>query len=163
MNKEQEFSSLYKEYAPGILKLCLGYTGDATIAEDYVQDTFITVWNNMEKFRRDASWSTWIYRIAVNICLADLRKKKQVTIKLEPDHFSHLRDQPDNKEQQVQLLYGCISKLPETDRLIITMVLEDKEYSEIASIIGITQNNLGVKIHRIKKELTEIFNQYEGF
>jgi RNA polymerase sigma-70 factor (ECF subfamily) len=65
-----------------------------------------------------------------------------------------------NKEQEVQLLYKCISQLAQTDRLIISMVLEDTPYEEIASIIGITENNLRVKIHRIKKQLTEIYNRH---
>jgi RNA polymerase sigma-70 factor (ECF subfamily) len=58
-------------------------------------------------------------------------------------------------------LYKCISKLAETDRLIITLVLEDKPYEEIADITGITENNLRVKIHRIKKQLSEIYSSYE--
>nr|MBA2500252.1 sigma-70 region 4 domain-containing protein [Chitinophagaceae bacterium] len=67
------------------------------------------------------------------------------------------------KEQEVQLLYKCVSQLAEADRLIITMVLENKSYPEIAAITDISENNLRVKIHRIKKQLTEIYNRYERF
>lgn len=160
MNQQEQFTALYKEYATGIKKLCLGYTGDAALAQDLLQETFIAVWNNMQKFRADSKWSTWIYRIAVNTCLTQLRKKKETLVDIENSHFVMLPDDINTKEQEVQLLYKCISQLPETDRLVITMVLEDTPYEEIASITGITENNLRVKIHRIKKQLTEIYNSY---
>jgi len=160
MNQQEQFTALYNEYAAGIKKLCLGYTGDATLAQDLLQETFIAVWNNMQKFRAEAKWSTWIYRIAVNTCLTQLRKKKETLVDIENSHLVMLPDDINTKEQEVQLLYKCISQLPETDRLVITMVLEDTPYEEIASITGITENNLRVKIHRIKKQLTEIYNSY---
>ncbi|RYF91182.1 MAG: RNA polymerase sigma factor [Chitinophagaceae bacterium] len=161
MNQQEQFTALYNDYAPGIKKLCLGYTGDAILAQDLLQDTFIAVWNNMQHFRADAKWSTWIYRIAVNTCLTQLRKKKDTIVDVENSRFAMLPDDNSNKEQEVQLLYKCISRLAETDRVIITMVLEDTPYEEIAGITGITENNLRVKIHRIKKQLTEIYNSHE--
>ncbi len=160
MNQQEQFTALYNQHAAGIKKLCLGYTGDATLAQDLLQETFISVWNNMQKFRADSGWSTWIYRIAVNTCLGQLRKKKDTILDIENSQYVMLPDDVNTKEQEVQLLYKCISKLPETDRLVITMVLEDTFYEEIAAITGITENNLRVKIHRIKKQLTEIYNSY---
>ncbi len=162
MNQQQEFTNLYNEYGEGIKKLCLGYTGDAVLAQDLLQETFIAVWSNMQKFRGDAKWSTWIYRIAVNTCLTHLRKKKDTLMDIENTSLSMLSEEVNTKEQEVQLLYKCISRLQETDRLIITLVLEDKPYEEIASITGITETNLRVKIHRIKKQLTQIYNSYAG-
>ncbi len=162
MNQQQEFTNLYNEYGEGIRKLCLGYTGDAVLAQDLLQETFIAVWNNMQKFRGDAKWSTWIYRIAVNTCLTHLRKKKDTLMDIENTSLSMLPEEVSTKEQEVQLLYKCISRLQETDRLIITLVLEDKPYEEIATITGITEVNLRVKIHRIKKQLTQIYNSYAG-
>lgn len=160
MNKQQDFTQLYNEFGEGIRKLCLGYTGDAVLAQDLLQETFITVWNNMDKFRGESKWSTWIYRIAVNTCLSHLRKKKDKLIDIENSPVALISDETNTKEQEVQLLYKCISQLQEADRLVITLVLEDKPYDEIASITGITEVNLRVKIHRIKKQLTQIYNSY---
>ena len=159
--QSEAFTALYNEYAEGIHKLCLGYTGDAALAQDLLQETFIRVWNNMEHFRRDAKWSTWIYRIAVNTCLSWLRKKKSPLVDADNPRLALISEEINTGEQQIQLLYTCISRLAETDRLIITMVLEEKPYDEIAEITGITENNLRVKIHRIKKQLSEIYNSYE--
>ena len=160
MNQQEEFTNLYNEYGEGIKKLCLGYTGDAVLAQDLLQETFIAVWNNMQKFRADAKWSTWIYRIAVNTCLTHLRKKTATLVDIETTSLAMLPEDVNTKEQEVQLLYKCISQLQQTDRLIITLVLEDKPYEEIASITAITEANLRVKIYRIKKQLTEIYNSY---
>lgn len=157
------FTELYKKYAGGIRKLCLGYTGDAAMAQDLLQETFIRVWNNMQHFREDATWSTWIYRIAVNTCLTWLRKKTIPLVNADHATMALISDDTHTDEQQVQLLYTCISRLAETDRLIITLVLEERPYDEIADITGITENNLRVKIHRIKKQLSEIYNSYERF
>ena len=160
MNQQEQFTNLYNEYGEGIKKLCLGYTGDAVLAQDLLQETFIAVWNNMQKFRGDSKWSTWIYRIAANTCLAHLRKKKDTVMDVANSALAMLPDEVNTTEQEIQLLYKCISRLAETDRLIITLVMEDKPYEEIAAITGITANNLRVKIYRIKKQLTEIYNSY---
>ncbi len=160
MEQQQQFTNLYNEYNEGIKKLCLGYTGDVVLAQDLLQETFIAVWNNMQKFRGDAKWGTWIYRIAVNTCLTHLRKKKEKVMDVENSSFAMLPEDVSTKEQEVQLLYKCISQLQQTDRLIITLVLGDKPYNEIADITAITEANLRVKIHRIKKQLTEIYNSH---
>lgn len=159
--REQQFTALYEEYSGSIRKLCMGYTGDAVLAQDLLQETFLRVWNNMERFRGDAKWSTWIYRIAVNTCLTHLRDNKHSFLDMEHPASERIQDENVNKEEQIALLYKCISQLEETDRLIITMVLEDKPYEEIADILSITENNLRVKIHRIKKQISEIYNSYE--
>ena len=159
--QEEQFTELYHQYAAGIRKLCLGYTGDAMLAEDLLQESFVKVWKNMEKLRGDAAWSTWIYRIAANTCLTHLRKKNEQFVDADEERLAMIPDDEQNKEQEVHLLYKCISKLAETNRLIITLVLEDKPYEEIAEITGITENNLRVKIHRIKKQLSEIYSSYE--
>jgi RNA polymerase sigma factor (sigma-70 family) len=159
--KEEQFNQLYHQYADSIRKLCLGYTGDAMRADDLLQETFVKVWNNMHKFRGEAAWGTWIYRIAVNTCLSMLRNKKETWMDMDEKKLHAIPDHSDTKEHQVQLLYRCISRLAETDRLLITLVLEDKPYSEIAAITGFTETNIRVKIHRIKKQLSDIFNSYE--
>ncbi len=162
MRQHTEFTELYKTFSPGILKICLGYTGERNQAEDLLQEVFLSVWNNMSKFRQESSWKTWIYRIAVNTCLTYLRKKKLSTVDIDQHPVAAVPEEMSSHEQDIQLLYVCISKLPESERLIISMVLEEQTYEEIAGVLGISPNNLRVKVHRIKKQLTEIYNQYAG-
>lgn len=159
--KQIEFQKIYDKHRSKIFKLCLGYAGDRDVANDLLQDTFIKVWENLEKFRNESAISTWIYRIAVNTCLSYLRSEKNKVKDELSDYILETRsEEVSEKEQQVALLYKCISKLEEQDRMIITMVLDEAEYNEIAEVFGISEGNLRVKIHRIKQRLTEIYNHY---
>ena len=76
-------------------------------------------------------------------------------------HTYKISEEKDDKENQIQLLYRCISELNESDRLIITLMLEEVPYPEIAQITSISEGNLRVKIHRIKQQLSEIYSKYE--
>jgi len=157
-----EFELIYKEHAPRVWKMCLAYSENEEQAKDFMQETFIRVWENLPGFRNEAKLSTWIYRITVNTCLAHLRSPKNRAPVEMKDHLELIIDQHDDKEQQVQQLYKAIRQLQETDRLIITMVLEEVTYPEIAQTFNISEGNLRVKIHRIKQELSKIFFSYES-
>jgi RNA polymerase sigma factor (sigma-70 family) len=106
--------------------------------------------------------STWIYIIAVNTCLTYLRsEKRQAKDELTPFIEENEKEELSEKKEEVDLLYKCISKLEESERILITMVLDELPYPEIAEISGISEGNLRVKIHRIKHKLTELYNHYE--
>lgn len=160
-NQEAFFKEIYKTYSSKVHRLCLGYTGNSMEADDLLQEVFIKAWQNLDKFRGDSQVSTWIYRIAVNTCLYHLRSQKnKKSVDIDVSLFKR-EDEIDDKEQQVQLLYKCISELSEADRLIITLLLEEVPYQEIATITDISEGNLRVKIHRIKQQLSTIYTKYE--
>jgi RNA polymerase sigma-70 factor (ECF subfamily) len=164
MTVNSDFNTLYQTYYPKVLKLCLGYTGDYAQAQDLAQETFVKAWQNSSKFKGESLLSTWLYRIAVNTCLNHLRTARtQPTDQLRPHHDQQAIDETNDLDQQVRLLYTCISQLAETDRLIISLVLEDTPYPEIAQIAGVSEGNLRVKIHRIKQQLTDIYHRYGRF
>ena len=161
-DKEAAFKKIYEANSKKIYHLCLGYTGDDDAANDLLQETFLKVWQNLDKFRNQAMISTWIYRIAVNTCLTYLRsEKRQAKDELTPLLADTKKEELSDKNEQVALLYKCISKLEESERIIITMVLDEVPYPEIAEVSGISEGNLRVKIHRIKQKLTELYNHYE--
>lgn len=131
------------------------------MADDLLQEIFIKVWQNYEKFRGESQISTWIYRIAMNTCLQHLRSDKS-KYKADIDKTVLVREEEtDEKEQQIQLLYKCIRELSEADRVIITLLLEEVPYNEIAEVTAISEGNLRVKIHRIKQQLSTIYAKYE--
>lgn len=162
-SKEHRFETDYAAYSQKVFRLCLGYVGNACEAEDLLQEIFVKVWQNYDHFRGDSQVGTWIYRIAVNTCLCKLRSAKRSQMQTIKDTIEDTSAHYSEKEQQTQLLYKCIEQLPDTERLIITMVLEEMSYPEIAKITEITEANLRVKIHRIKQKLTELYNRYEKF
>jgi RNA polymerase sigma-70 factor (ECF subfamily) len=150
------FTAIYHDQYAKVFRLCKGYfNGDEATAVDAAQEVFIKVWQNLEGFRHESSISTWIYRIAVNTCLLYLRKaatQKEMKTATLPDRPEEQYDAV--TEQRLQKMYNCIQQLDETGRLIILMVLEGVDYGEIAIITGISADTLRVKIHRIKKSLT---------
>ncbi|WP_118195696.1 RNA polymerase sigma factor [Albibacterium indicum] len=163
-NKEALFQELFEKNSERIFHLCYGYTGSSDLANDLMQETFIKVWQNLDSFRNQSQISTWIYRIAINTCLSHLRvEKKKIADELNEHIIQTVADTVSEKEEQVEQLYKCIAQLEENERIIITMVLDEIPYPEIAEISGISEGNLRVKIHRIKAKLTQLYNRYERF
>jgi len=162
--KESLFKELFEKNSKIIYHLCYGYTGDGDSANDLMQETFIKVWQNLDRFRNQSQISTWVYRIAINTCLSFLRvEKRKATDEISDFILENTIEPISEKEEQVEQLYKCIAQLEENERIIITLVLDEVPYSEIAEISGITEGNLRVKIHRIKNKLTDIYNRYERF
>lgn len=154
------FDELYQEFSPRIYKLCLSYSGNPLFADDLHQETWIAVWNSLPKFRNESKIGTWIYRIAINTCLTGLKKQPKKSHQSEQILSKLEHEETLDNSKEINILYESISKLKENERIIITLVLEEKPYEEIAEITGITENNLRVKIHRIKKELKEIYTNH---
>lgn len=155
------FETIYKTYYHKIFRLCMGYVNDHEWARDITQETFITVWEKLDQFRNEASVGTWIFRIASNQCLRQIEKQKRMPQSEIP---FEIEDQPATDletEGKIRLLYRCISELPETDRIIISLELEDIKQAEIASIVGLSETNIRVRVHRIKEKLSQKFSQYE--
>ncbi len=163
-SQEQIFKEIFQANSKKIYHLCFGYTGDDAAANDLLQETFLKVWQNLDKFRNQSMISTWIYRIAFNTFLTYLKKeKRQAKDELTPNIIENKEEDfaDREKQEQVKTLYECISKLDENERIIITMVMDEVPYPEIADVSGISEGNLRVKIHRIKHKLTELYNQHE--
>lgn len=158
---ESNFDQIYKDNYPKVFRLCLGYNnGNEILSKDLAQEVFIKVWQNLNSFRNDSSLSTWIYRITVNTCLIELRKKKSVSIK---GHLQHLEEDYEEcsveKELQLNQLYRCINSLKSENKSIILLELEGLPQKEIADIIGLSHEVIRVRLHRIKNELTKCVKQ----
>ena len=153
-----EFKEIYRSHWQRVYRLCLGYVNDPDCATDIAQETFITVWQQLPKFRGESAVGTWIFRIASNKCLRQIETQRRMPKSPLP---YQIEDIPTTEmEEKVKYLYRSISELPESDRLIISLELEDVKQAEIAEVVGITEANVRVKIHRIKAILTEKFKGY---
>lgn len=162
LDADAEFAALYGAYSRNIYYLCLSYCNDSDIAKDLLQETFIRVWKNKDRFRGDAQISTWIYRIAVNTCLGYIRQdKKNASVSLSDLRIDQAEEH-NADEHAIQVLYKAIQQLDEADRLIISMVLQELPYNQIAEAVGIKEGNLRVKIHRIKQQLATIYTAIEN-
>lgn len=154
------FEEIYELYWQRIFRLCMGYVNDTELAQDLAQETFIIVWQQLPKFRNESSVGTWIFRIASNNCLRQIEKEKKFAKADLPVNLEEKKQE--SMESQIQMLYQYISELPETDRIIISLELEEVKQAEIAHIVGLSESNIRVKIHRIKEKLTQKFKE-NGF
>lgn len=147
-------------YAAIIIKICRAYTDTQEDFEDYYQEVCLQIWRSKDNFKEQSAWSTWIYRLSLNVCLTFLKKKKNnkqnAPSDLLPDEV--LVDSRAFDDESLNQLYSAIRKLSEIDRGVILLYLEEKSYQEIADIIGTNTNNIGVRITRIKERLKKILS-----
>ncbi|NER14948.1 sigma-70 family RNA polymerase sigma factor [Leptobacterium flavescens] len=161
---EKEFGEIYNSHHQKVYRLCMGYfKGNTSLADEVSQEVFIKIWEKLRSFRGESEISTWIYRITVNTCLMHIRsanKKKEVHLEFVPDS---VEENPEGeKEEQLKMLYSCIYKLNELNRISILMVLEGVPYERIAEVTGLSEDTLRVRIHRIKKSLTQCVKKING-
>jgi len=135
----------------------MGYvSGDNDLAKDLTQEVFIKVWKHLGSFRNESSISTWIYRITVNTCLMQLRKKKFLNRTDTIEQISEVEEEGHpSKEKQLKQMYKCIDKLSKSNMGIILMELEGLPQKEIAEIMGLSHETVRVRVHRIKSRLTK--------
>ncbi len=142
-----------------IIKICRAYTNSQEDFEDYYQEVCLQVWKSRDNFKGQSEWSTWIYRISLNVCLTLLKKNKK-TQHTSSDYIPDvvIEDSRVFTDESLNHLYSAIKQLSELDRGVIMLYLEEKSYQEIADIIGTNANNIGVRITRIKDKLKKILN-----
>lgn len=138
-----------------IIKMCRAYTNTQEDFEDYYQEVCLQIWRSKDNFRQDSEWSTWVYRLTLNVCLTLMKQTKNSHQEFASDYLpQELHDDlSDHKDEDLHVLYDAIRQLPEIDRGIILLYLEEKSYDMIASITGFKANNIGVRISRIKEKL----------
>lgn len=155
MITEQEFTNIYNLHASKIQRLCLGYaSGNNELANEWLQETFIKVWKHKNSFKGKSSVETWIYRIAVNVCLGDLRKsRKSITINEDLLSNSSNDDNKNDDEKNIKKMYHCIDQLSEQNRALILLELENIPQATIADTVGLAHGTLRTRLSRIRKSL----------
>lgn len=146
-------------YSAIIIKICRAYTNTQEDFEDYYQEVCLQIWRSKDNFQGQSEWSTWIYRLSLNVCMTLLKKKKNHPQLFASDYLpDELTESIDNfgKDESLNKLYAAIRQLSEVDRAVILLYLEEKSYREIAEIMGTKSNNIGVRINRIKERLKKL-------
>ncbi|GCC52579.1 RNA polymerase subunit sigma-70 [Chryseotalea sanaruensis] len=134
------------------------YTNDRDARNDLFQEIVLQLWRSFPTFRGEAKITTWMYRIALNTAISGLRKQGR-SIKTEDireKHFNFSDDSDDTLEENYQKLQWAIRQLTEIERAMIMMALDEIPYEEIAETIGITQNNVRVRMNRIREKIKKL-------
>lgn len=159
---EHKFVTDLEQHQNIIHKVCRLYTNNQDAHNDLFQEITIQLWRAYPKFRGDAKFSTWMYRVALNTAITLYRKSKRsvktqdfdsVLYKIEATEYD------DSEEEQLRQMYKAIRQLSDIEKALIFLYLEDKNYKEIAETMGITEVNARVKMNRVKTKLKKILNQ----
>ena len=154
------YISSIQPYSGIIIKICRAYTDTQEDFEDYYQEVCLQIWKSRNNFKEQSEWSTWVYRLSLNVSMTLLKKKKKNRLYTAPDfQVEDVSEEPQTfADESLNQLYQGIKQLSEVDRAVILLYLEEKSYQEIADIIGTNPNNIGVRIKRIKERLKKILN-----
>ena len=155
-DKEHQFELLVREHKRTIYTVCYMFSHNKTEVEDLFQEVLIRLWNGFDHYEGRSSARTWVYRVALNTAInQDKKERRRIeTVPLTVDIDPFEADDP--KTQQVRKLHDLISQLELIDRSLVLLWLEGISYDEIGAIIGITANNVGVRLARIKEKLVQM-------
>ena len=155
-DKEHQFELLVREHKRTIYTVCYMFSHNKTEVEDLFQEVLIRLWNGFDHYEGRSSARTWVYRVALNTAInQDKKERRRIeTVPLTVDIDPFEADGP--KTQQVRKLHDLISQLELIDRSLVLLWLEGIPYDEIGAIIGITPNNVGVRLARIKEKLVQM-------
>jgi RNA polymerase sigma factor (sigma-70 family) len=158
---EKEFMEMINAHRGIIFKVCRIYDRENVYRDDLFQEIVLQLWKSFPGFRNESLPSTWMYRVALNTAISHFRKriKNPGHRPLSKSEFQ-LADQPAFSEDNAQtiMLNRAIDQLSPIEKALIILYLEEKNYAEISEIIGITANNVGVKLNRIKAKLEQKLN-----
>ena len=154
--QEELFSRLVREHKSTIYTVCYMFSKDEDEVQDLFQETLINMWKGMEGFREESKIGTWIYRVALNTCLTMERKKKREIKKVPLQMDVNLFEDGDTNAKQARMLHQRISQLAYVDRAIVMLWLEGMSYNEIGAVVGISAQNVAVKLFRIKEQLKKM-------
>ena len=155
---EREFTKMIKEHRKTIYTVCYFFSKDTDEVNDLFQEILINLWKGFPKFRGESLHRTWIWRVSLNTCNNQVRRKKRdvETVPLTID--IDLYNDDDTKSRQIQMLHDRISRLEPFDRAIILLWLENMTYEDIAGIMGISLANVTTRLFRIKEQLKSMSN-----
>lgn len=146
-----------------IHKVCGMYGKHEEARRDLFQDIVLQLWRAYDSFKGESKISTWMYRVALNTAISGFRKQKrkpeQTSLSDKAYQIAYKLPDADQEEKRV-FLYKAIEQLSEVEKGIVMLYLEDHSYDEIAEIIGITPNYVGVKLNRIKGRLKKILQPH---
>lgn len=164
VNKKDQFIKTIDEHKKIIYKIVNSYCQNKEDRKDLEQEIIIQLWNSFDNYNSDYKYSTWMYRIALNVAISFYRKEKKWSIKNDfYNEESIFKIEEDTSEEQTELdfhltlLQEFIHNLNELNKALMLLYLEEKSYEEIAEILGITKTNVATKISRIKLKLKKEF------
>lgn len=163
---QQQFLQVIESHKGIIYKVARSYCNDLEDRKDLCQEIIIQLWKSFENYNDTYKYSTWMYRISLNVAISFFRKESTRSKISQPftDGIFIFTDteEMDHQETNLKILQGFISEMKELDKALTLLFLEEKSYREIAQIIGISESNVSTKMNRIKNSLKLKFAQLQN-
>jgi RNA polymerase sigma-70 factor (ECF subfamily) len=160
------FMNWLGEHSLSVVKVARAYTLSSDECQDLAQEILLQAWRSLPKFEGKASPATWFYRVALHTAMNWQRKDKPRRSRQQPllEVQAVATEGCDSAEQAqhretVEQLYKAIHQLPKADAALVLFYLDELSYREIAEVLGISESNVGVKLNRAKKALSELMKE----
>lgn len=164
---ESEQSSRFKEWHREhwgiIMRIARANARSLSDQEDLIQEISLQIWHSIPNFGGKCKESTWIYRVALNTAIGWARKEKSHREKRQglEENFQLLTETASPRNERLEWLYEQIRRLDPIDRSLLLLHLDGMSYLEISDILGISEKNVGVKLSRLRQNLTQKANDHE--
>ena len=155
---QELFTRLIDEHAGIIRKVAFGYTSTFVDREGLSQEIVLQLWRAYPRYSPERPFSTWMYRIALNVAISFLRRRThpvRQTIPLEEQEFAQESASAEETDERLPILRQLIAALAPLDRALMLLYLDDRSYREIAAILGLTETNVATKINRLKERVRD--------
>jgi len=156
---EADFINMINNNRALIFKVCNLYCRDPESRKDLFQEVVLQLWKSFPGFRKESTSGTWIYKVAINTAISNLRKESRKPEKQSLHHLDfeipdlQFNDQVDDQWEMLKL---AIEKLTEIEKAILLLYLDEKSYDEMSEIMGISSSNVGARLNRIKTKLIKL-------
>jgi len=153
--EEEAMEQIFMNFKDMVYNVCYRMCGRREDAEDWTQETFLRAFSALKGFRGDSSLATWLYRIAVNVCLSNLRKKRTVSFDEVEYKMGNEKDE-DEDDDLVEQVQAVLAQLPPLYRTVLILRhFEELSYEEIASVMKTSVGSVKIALHRARKKFKE--------
>jgi RNA polymerase sigma-70 factor (ECF subfamily) len=162
-DRERRFLALLNANLPALGRLAGSYAGSTGEREDLLQEIALALWQALPRFRGESSERTFLFRIAHNHCIDHITRRRPMAslqeLELDPEDGARSVESTLTQEQESARLMAAVRRLPLIQRQVVILALEDLDYAQIGEVLGITENNVGVRLNRARASLRKLMGE----
>jgi len=162
-DRERRFLALLNANLPALGRLAGSYAGSTGEREDLLQEIALALWQALPRFRGESSERTFLFRIAHNHCIDHITRRRPMAslqeLELDPEDGARSVESTLTQEQESARLMTAVRRLPLIQRQVVILALEDLDYAQIGEVLGITENNVGVRLNRARASLRKLMGE----
>jgi RNA polymerase sigma factor (sigma-70 family) len=154
---QERFQARLEEHKKILYKICNSYCRDRDARDDLAQEIIIQLWQSFGKYDESRRFSTWMYRIALNVAISFYRRERTRTrhVISDEEHVLEAANETESQSEEMRILYQFIEGLDPLNKALVLLYLDGNNYQEIAEVVGISETNVATKISRLKSKMKQ--------